>query len=60
MQPVEARVATGADSDLADIHFIIRALRRDHGRACGDRGRLKKITPIEFVRHGTSNSDISR
>ena len=58
MQPVEARVATGTDADPADIHFFIGALSRDHGWASGDRGRLEEITPIEFVRHGTSNSDI--
>ena len=54
MQPVQARVATRADADLAHIHFVIRALSRNYGRACGNRGRLQKTTPIEFVRHGTS------
>src|ERR1035437_9782052 len=58
MEPVETSVATGTDADPADIHFFIGALSRDHGWASGDRGRLEEITPIEFVRHGTSNSDI--
>ena len=60
VQPVEARVATRADTDPADIDLVIRALSRDHGRASGNRGRFQEITPIEFVRHGTSNSDIPR
>jgi hypothetical protein len=35
-------------------------LGRDYGRARANRRRLEEITPIEFVRHGTSSLDINR
>ena len=54
MQPVEAGVAAGANTDPADVDLIRWRLAPRSRPGRGNRGGLQKIAPIQFVRHGTS------